>query len=65
MCSLVYPYAVKHFKEKTLTLGEIKAAIAATGEGYSFPTNLDSDPTGGLAPRPAGIFHEGTAKQYG
>ena len=51
MCSLVYPYAVKHFKEKTLTLGEIKAAIAATGEGYSFPTNLDSDPpTGGLAP---------------
>ena len=51
MCSLVYPYAVKHFNEKTLTLVEIKAAIAATGEGYSFPTNLDSDPpTGGLAP---------------
>ena len=51
MCSLVYPYAVKHFKEKTLKFGEIKAAIAATGEGYSFPTNLDSDPpTGGLAP---------------
>lgn len=31
---------------------EIRAAIAATAEGYSFPTNLDTDPpTGGLAPR--------------
>ena len=39
MCSLVYPFALKHFKEKTLTFAEIKAAIAATGEGYSFPTN--------------------------
>ena len=30
---------------------EIKAAIAATAEGYSFPTNLDNDPPkGGLAP---------------
>ena len=30
----------------------LDAAIAATAEGYSFPTNLDSDPpTGGLAPQ--------------
>lgn len=30
----------------------LDAAIAATAEGYSFPTNLDSDPpTGGLAPK--------------
>ncbi|MFY0691701.1 MAG: phytanoyl-CoA dioxygenase family protein [Paracoccaceae bacterium] len=30
----------------------LNAAIAATAEGYSFPTNLDSDPpTGGLAPQ--------------
>ena len=29
----------------------IIAAIAATAEGYSFPTNLDNDPPkGGLAP---------------
>ncbi|MDA5093805.1 phytanoyl-CoA dioxygenase family protein [Aliiroseovarius sp. KMU-50] len=35
----------------TLTPAERKAAIAACGEGYSFPTNLDTDPpTGGLAP---------------
>ena len=30
----------------------LAAAIAATAEGYSFPTNLDSDPpVGGLAPK--------------
>ena len=57
MCSLVYPFALKHFKEKTLTFAEIKAAIAATGEGYSFPTNLDNDPPkGGLAPETQQAF---------
>ena len=30
----------------------LEAAIAATAEGYSFPTNLDDDPPiGGLAPQ--------------
>ena len=57
MCSLVYPFALKHLKEKSLTLAEIKAAIAATGEGYSFPTNLDNDPPkGGLAPETQQAF---------
>ena len=57
MCSLVYPFALKHFKEKTLTFAELKAAIAATGEGYSFPTNLDNDPPkGGLAPETQQAF---------
>ena len=57
MCSLVYPFASKHLKEKSLTLAEIKAAIAATGEGYSFPTNLDNDPPkGGLAPETQQAF---------
>ncbi len=51
MCVLTYPSAAKHFAEKTLSISEIKAAIAATAEGYSFPTNLDNDPPrGGLAP---------------
>ena len=51
MCILTYPNAVQHFEQKTLSISEIKAAIAATAEGYSFPTNLDSDPPkGGLAP---------------
>ena len=57
MCSLVYPFALKHLKEESLTLAEIKAAIAATGEGYSFPTNLDNDPPkGGLAPETQQAF---------
>lgn len=35
-----------------LTEAQLDAAIAATAEGYSFPTNLDTDPpVGGLAPQ--------------
>ena len=57
MCLLVFPFAKKYLAEKTLTLSEIKAAIAATGEGYSFPTNLDNDPPkGGLAPETQQAF---------
>ena len=51
MCVLTYPIAGKYFEDQTLSISEIKAAIAATAEGYSFPTNLDNDPpVGGLAP---------------
>ena len=51
MCVLAYPIATKYFEDQTLSISEIKAAIAATAEGYSFPTNLDNDPpVGGLAP---------------
>ena len=51
MCVLTYPTAIKHLNDQTLSIAEIKAAIAATAEGYSFPTNLDNDPPkGGLAP---------------
>ena len=51
MCVLTYPIAGKYFEDQTLSISEIKAALAATAEGYSFPTNLDNDPpVGGLAP---------------
>ena len=51
MCVLMYPSAAKHLDEQILSISEIKAAISATAEGYSFPTNLDNDPPkGGLAP---------------
>ena len=51
MCVLTYPIAAKYFEDQSLSISEIKAAIAATAEGYSFPTNLDNDPpVGGLAP---------------
>jgi ectoine hydroxylase-related dioxygenase (phytanoyl-CoA dioxygenase family) len=43
-----------------LTEQQIANAIAATAEGYSFPTNLDRDPPlGGLAPKSqAALVHE-------
>ena len=51
MCVLTYPTASKLLNHKRLSISEIKAAVAATAEGYSFPTNLDNDPPkGGLAP---------------
>ena len=48
MCNALYPAL------RALALPEAaqEAAIAACAEGYSFPTNLDSDPpAGGLAPQ--------------
>jgi len=55
MCRLIYPLA----RQSGLSNLDLNAAIAATAEGYSFPTNLDNDPpVGGLAPETqAGLFH--------
>jgi len=51
MSGLLYPQAVEAEKAGTLSKGAIHAAISACAEGYSFPTNLDTDPPiGGLAP---------------
>jgi ectoine hydroxylase-related dioxygenase (phytanoyl-CoA dioxygenase family) len=52
MCKLLYPVAKVAHNNATLTSAELSAAIAASCEGYSFPTNLDRDPpVGGLAPQ--------------
>lgn len=49
ICKLTYPFLLKH-KER-FSQQELLATLAATAEGYSFPTNLDLDPPiGGLAP---------------
>ena len=46
MCRAVFPYLNQY------TGAERAAIVAATAEGYSFPTNLDRDPPiGGLAPK--------------
>lgn len=51
MCKLLYPHAMAAHQNGTLRIADLKAAIAASAEGYSFPTNLDRDPPkGGLAP---------------
>ena len=51
MCKLLYPHALAAHQEGDLGASALRAAIAASAEGYSFPTNLDRDPPkGGLAP---------------
>ncbi|MFO7921877.1 MAG: phytanoyl-CoA dioxygenase, partial [Nioella sp.] len=51
MCAALYPALGRLQAARRLDAAEIHAAIAAAGEGYAFPTNLDTDPpTGGLAP---------------
>ncbi len=48
----VYPALLTARKADALTAAQIANVIAATAEGYAFPTNLDSDPPlGGLAPK--------------
>ena len=57
MCRLVFPHAVRASAEGSLTQAGLTAAIAATAEGYSFPTNLDRDPpSNGLAPETQAAF---------
>ncbi|MFY0615825.1 phytanoyl-CoA dioxygenase family protein [Shimia sp.] len=51
MCRLIYPAAQSACQSGALSGSELAAAVAACGEGYAFPTNLDRDPPkGGLAP---------------
>ncbi|MCU4654375.1 phytanoyl-CoA dioxygenase family protein [Roseibacterium sp. SDUM158016] len=48
MCRAVFPALL----EAGLPAAGLEAVLGATAEGYSFPTNLDSDPpVGGLAPK--------------
>jgi len=51
MCEWIYPVLLEKQQNNALSDAEMHAVIAATAEGYSFPTNLDTDPpVGGLAP---------------
>ena len=48
----LYPVLRAGQKDGSLTAEQITCALAASAEGYSFPTNLDRDPPlGGLAPK--------------
>jgi ectoine hydroxylase-related dioxygenase (phytanoyl-CoA dioxygenase family) len=59
MCRRLYPAVQRLAAEGRLSPSAAAAAIASAAEGYSFPTNLDSDPpVGGLAPETqAALFH--------
>ncbi|WP_299785036.1 phytanoyl-CoA dioxygenase family protein [uncultured Marivita sp.] len=51
MSATVFPALIALKQGGRLSAAELDAAIAACAEGYSFPTNLDTDPpVGGLAP---------------
>lgn len=51
MCKLLFPVLSARWAAGALDEPQLDAVIAASAEGYSFPTNLDSDPPeGGLAP---------------
>ena len=57
MCRLTYPLAVAAKSRGTVDAADMSAFIAATAEGYAFPTNLDRDPpVGGLAPETQAAF---------
>ncbi len=64
MSELLYPALVRAKESGTLSDAQISATIAACGEGYSFPTNLDSDPPiGGMAPETqAQLMHRALAE---
>ena len=59
MSAALYPTMQKLLASGAITQGAAANAIAATAEGYSFPTNLDRDPPiGGLAPETQqALFH--------
>ena len=57
MCKRLYPHALAAHRAGDPGGLALEAAIAATAEGYAFPTNLDRDPpVGGLAPESQQAF---------
>ena len=51
LCKWVYPELQKRHNAGSITAAQTHALLAATAEGYSFPTSMDTDPpVGGLAP---------------
>ena len=54
MIEAIYPVLLARTEADTITEREMDNSIAAAGDGYAFPTNLDSDPpVGGNAPETA------------
>ncbi|MEM8860608.1 MAG: phytanoyl-CoA dioxygenase family protein [Chloroflexota bacterium] len=67
MMAAIYPALQKRLADRTITDRELKDTIACVAEGYSFPTNLDSDPpVGGNAPETAAqMMHKALANGLG
>lgn len=63
MCKRLYPALQRLRGDGAMNDAALRAAIGAAAEGYSFPTNLDTDPpAGGLAPETqAGLMERALA----
>ena len=66
MVEAVYPALLARVVVGTVSEHEISGMIAAVAEGYSFPTNLDSDPpVGGNAPETGQqLLHRALLEQW-
>lgn len=66
MVKALYPTLRAAHQNGSLTPHQIANTIAASAEGYSFPTNLDRDPPlGGMAPKTqAALVHEALAGDW-
>jgi ectoine hydroxylase-related dioxygenase (phytanoyl-CoA dioxygenase family) len=66
MVKALYPALQTAIADGTLSAAEVAAAIAASAEGYPFPTNLDRDPPiGGIAPKSqAALVHDALAANW-
>jgi hypothetical protein len=52
MAQRLYPSLLQAQRGGRMPATDLDAAVAASAEGYAFPTNLDRDPPiGGLAPQ--------------
>ncbi len=66
MCLALYPTLRKLLAANAMSAGAADNAIAASAEGYAFPTNLDRDPpVGGLAPQSqAALMRQALAENW-
>ena len=53
MTRAVYPILLQKLQQGAISDRMVETAIAAAADGYSFPTNLDSDPPSGGPPETA------------
>ena len=66
MCLVLYPALRKLLAAKAISAEAADHAMAASAEGYAFPTNLDRDPPiGGLAPQSqAALMRQALAENW-